>query len=839
MERSRRPHRDLPVHARRRHAHLSAALVLGGEASSLAWVDELVKAAPECAVFNHYGPTETTVGALTFRVTADRPDTGSRTLVLGRPLPNYQVFVVDAELAPVPVGVAGELLIGGAGVARGYLGRPELTAERFIRSPFGEGRLYRTGDRCRMLPDGNVEFLGRMDDQVKIRGFRVEPGEVAAMLAAHGGVDEAVVVARDDAGTGELQLVAYVVGGAGEAELREHLGRTLPEHMIPSAFVTLPRMPLNANGKVDRAALPAPVAAAQKRFVAPRTPVEEVLAGIFCQVLKIDQVSVFDSFFDLGGHSLKVTRVGARARAVLGVALKPRDLFENDSVAKLAARVEEIRSLETGIAPPVLPGPEAAVEVVDPYVAPRTPVEEVLAGIFAEVLKVERVSIHDSFFDLGGHSLKATRVAGRARAVLGTALKPRDLFEARTVAKLAERVEAIRRKQLGLLPPVTPVERTGAMKLSFAQERLWFLDQMQPGSTAYVRPLAMRLRGELDTAAMQRALAEVVRRHETLRTVFVELGGAPVQVIQPAGAFTVPVADISALEGAEREAEAARQLAEEGVRPFDLATGPLFRARLLRLDAHDHVLMLSLHHILSDAWSLGVLFGEMTALYAAFVEGRPSPLAPLTVQYADYAAWQREHVAGEVLEKQLAWWKGRLEGAPALLELPTDHPRPAVPTHRGAHEQATFPREVLARLNELARAEGGTLYMVLVAAFGVLLSRYAGTDDVVVGSPIAGRTSDEVEGLIGFFINTLALRTDLSGDPTFREVVRRVREMTLAAYEHQDLPFEKVVEALAPERSLAHSPLFQVMFTLANAMEKSTGLGLPGLQVDYLGQDTG
>ncbi|HVH12652.1 MAG TPA: amino acid adenylation domain-containing protein, partial [Longimicrobium sp.] len=335
-------------------------LVLGGEASMLPWVDALVQSAPECAVFNHYGPTETTVGALTFRVTAERPETQSRTLVLGRPLPNYEVFVVDAELHPVPAGVAGELLIGGAGVARGYLGRPELTAERFIENPFGEGRLYRTGDRCRVLADGNVEFLGRMDDQVKIRGHRVEPGEVAAVLAGCPGVDEAVVTARDDAG--EMELVAYVVGRAGERAMRDHLRRALPEHMVPAAFVTLPRLPLSANGKVDRAALPAPVASAAivesaapaapaaeevaadaDAYVDPRTPVEEVLAGIFAEVLKLDRVSIHDSFFDLGGHSLKATRVGARAKAVLGVPLKPRDLFETETVARLAERVEEIR----------------------------------------------------------------------------------------------------------------------------------------------------------------------------------------------------------------------------------------------------------------------------------------------------------------------------------------------------------------------------------------------------------------------------------------------------------------------------------------------------------------
>jgi amino acid adenylation domain-containing protein len=826
-------------------------LVLGGEASALPWVDEIVKASPSVAVFNHYGPTETTIGALTYRVTPDRPDTQSRTLVLGRPLPNYQAFVVDAGLRPVPVGAAGELLVGGAGVARGYLRRPELTAERFVASPFGEGRLYRTGDRCRLLPDGSVEFLGRMDDQVKIRGFRVEPGEVAAVLCGHEGVREAVVAVRDDAGTGEPQLVAYVVGTAGEAALREHLRRTLPEYMVPSAFVALPGLPLNANGKVDRAALPAPAAAAaapEKRAVAPRTPVEEVLAGVFCQVLGVEQVSVHDDFFALGGHSLKATRVCGRARSILGVPLKPRDLFEGATVAKLAARVEAIRAAAAGVEPPPpLPGPDEDEDedevAADAFVAPRTPVEEVLAGIFAEVLKVERVSVDASFFDLGGHSLKATRVGARARAVFGVRVGPRDLFECPTVAALAERVEAVRAKQLGLLPPVSPVERGPEMPLSFAQERLWFLDRLQPGNTVYSRPLSLRLRGALNVEALERALAEVVRRHEVLRTVYAERDGVPVQIVRPAGEFTLPLTDLGAMDEDAREAEARQLVAADALRPWDLAAGPVFRASLLRLAADDHVLLTAQHHIVHDGWSLGVMFGELRALYGAFAEGRTSPLPELRVQYADYAAWQRRHVAGEVLDRQVAWWKERLQGAPALLELPTDFPRPAVPTHGGVEQQAVFGAEILARLNELARAEGATLYMVLLAAFQVLLAKYAGTDDVVVGSPIAGRTSPEIEGLIGFFVNTLALRTRLDGDPTFRQVLGRVRENTLGAYENQEVPFEKLVEVLAPERTLSYSPLFQVMFTLANGRDGGGAgagdPGFPGVAAEYLVQDTG
>ncbi|MBV9109696.1 MAG: amino acid adenylation domain-containing protein, partial [Gemmatimonadetes bacterium] len=537
------------------------------------------------------------------------------------------------------------------------------------------------------------------------------------------------------------------------------------------------------------------------------------------------------------------TRVGARARAAFGVKLAPRDLFEADTVAKLAARIEALRAPEPAAEPAAVAEtsdePEPGIEPEGPsFIAPRTATEEQLAALFGEVLKVERVDVHDSFFALGGHSLKATRLGARVRQALGVKLAPRDLFEADTVAKLALRIETIRRAELGMLPPVAPVERTEAMRLSFAQERLWFLDRLQPGSTAYNRPLALRLRGPLSVRGMERALAELVRRHESLRTVFAEHDGVPVQRVMPAGPFAVPVADLTRLATPAREVEAMRRVDEEAKRPFDLATGPLFRASMLKLGAEDHVLLVSLHHIVSDGWSLGVIFSELEQLYGAFREGRPSPLKELVVQYADYAAWQRRHLAGEEMDAQLAWWREQLEGAPALLELPTDHPRPAQPAHAGASELARFSGELLGRLNALARGENASLYMVLLGAFQVLLARYAGTDDVVVGSPIAGRTTDELEGLIGFFVNTLALRTRLDGDPSFRDVVARVRDTTLAAYERQDLPFEKLVEALHPERTLSHAPVFQVMFTMANAMDGGD-LELAGLKVEDLAQDTG
>ncbi|HEV3050200.1 MAG TPA: amino acid adenylation domain-containing protein, partial [Longimicrobium sp.] len=681
-------------------------------------------------VYDLYGPSEdTTYSTFTLR-RAGGP------VSIGVPISNTQAYVLDAGLRPVPVGVPGELYLGGRGVTRGYLGRPGLTAERYVPDPFSReagARMYRTGDRIRWNADGTLEYLGRLDHQVKVRGFRVETGEIEAVLRRHEDVADCVVMARADAD--EQRLVAYVVGQARAEALRAHVRQSLPEYMVPSAFVFLDALPLTPNGKLDRKALPAP----------------------------------------------------------------------------------DLASAE------------------DRYVAPRTPVEEVLAGIWAEVLRLERVGVEESFFELGGHSLLATRVVSRIREVFGVELPLRALFEAPTVAQLAGRVEEMRRADLSVLPPLVPTERTGALPVSFAQERLWFIDRLEPGSAAYNIPAALRLAGALDERALERSLGEIVRRHEGLRTTFTEVDGSPVQVIAPFGGFTLQVEDLSGLGEADREAAVTRRAGDEARRAFDLSAGPLFRAELLRLGEEDHVLLLSMHHIVSDGWSTGVLFRELSVLYEAYRQGGESPLPELAVQYADYAVWQREQLAGEALERQLAYWRERLADAPALLELPTDRPRPAVQTDRGAAVPVELSLELLERLQRLGRSEGTTLYMTLLGAFQVLLSKYSGSEDIVVGSPIAGRTRKEVEELIGFFVNTLVLRTDLSGDPPFREVLRRVREATLGAYEHQELPFEKLVTELQPERSLSHSPLFQVMLTVQDA--EGGGGGLPGLKASGVGEE--
>ncbi|WP_164003037.1 non-ribosomal peptide synthetase, partial [Pyxidicoccus caerfyrddinensis] len=719
-----------------RHVLPRKKLVLGGESSSWALMEQVRALAPDCEVFNHYGPTETTVGVLAGRVELPTAGSAPATVPLGRPLAHTRLYVLDERLQPVPVGVPGELFIGGAQVTRGYLRRPELTAERYLPdlySPVPGARMYRSGDKVRWLADGRVEFIGRADFQVKVRGFRVEPGEIATVLREHPAVHEALVVAREEV-PGDKRLVAYVVPSSEPVpaeSLRAFLQQRLPAHMVPSAFVSLEAFPLTPNGKVDRKDLPAP---------------------------------------------------------------------------------------------------EAPSSPEDAYVAPRTPTEELLAALWAEVLRVPRVGVNDHFFELGGHSLLATRLVSRIRAAFRTELPLRTIFEAPTLEALARRIDA--QGTADSAPPLVPVSRTGRLPLSFAQQRLWLIDQLEPGSPAYNIPSALRISGALDTEALRQSLEALVRRHEALRTTFRDEAGEPVQVISPPEPLRLDVVNLGNLPEGAREAEARRLAAAEAMTPFDLATGPLLRASLLVLDAREHVLLLTVHHIVSDGWSTGVLVRELVSFYKASASGQSPRLAALPLQYADFAAWQRAWLQGDVLQRQLDYWKQQLSGAPALLELPTDRPRPAVQSQRGTTLPVHLPESVASALSALCQREGVTPFMALLAVWQVLLARYSGQDDVVVGTPIAGRTRSETEGLLGFFVNTLVLRTQLRPRATFRELLAQVRATTLSAYEHQHVPFEKLVEELQPQRSLGHSPLFQVMLVLQNA--PGTALSLPGLTFQAL-----
>ncbi|MBV9927471.1 MAG: amino acid adenylation domain-containing protein [Acidobacteria bacterium] len=690
-------------------------------------------------LLNTYGPTETTIVATAAALSADAVG-ASREVPIGRPVGGARAYVLDPAQRLVPVGVPGELYVGGTGVARGYLKRPELTAERFIPDPFsGEpgARLYRTGDRVRWLPAGQLEYLGRTDNQVKVRGFRIELGEVEAALAAYPSVRDAVVVAREEA-AGERRLVAYFTTEGAEppaaVELRRHLRATLPEHMIPSDFVALEALPLTVSGKIDRRALPAP----------------------------------------------------ERGRATPG----------------------------------------------EGFVAPRSPLEEVLASVWAELLGYGEVGVNDNFFDLGGHSLLATQLISRVREAFRVDVPLRDIFETPTVAGLAEKVAAaLQLTEAPELPPITPVPRDGHLPLSFAQERLWLLHQLHPESVAYHVLRPMRIKGALDVPLLERTATEVIRRHEIYRTTVGVRDGVPVQVIHPSRPVRLRVIDVRDLPPAERERRVARLIEEEGRRPFDLATGPLWRLSLLQLDEADHLLMLTEHHMVHDGWTEGRLVTDFLELYAALAAGLPSPLPELTIQYADFAHWQRRTLQGEVFENLLGYWRRQLAGVP-VLELPTDRPRPAVQSFRGNTLTYRFPAELMRALNVMSRREGVTLYMTLMAAFNLLLHRYSGQDDIAVGAPIANRNRLETELLTGFFVNTLVMRTDLAGDPTFRELLGRVRETALGAYAHQDMPFERLVEELQPDRSLNRQPLFQVMFVLQNAPMRP--LELPGLDIETL-----
>ncbi|MES2940788.1 MAG: amino acid adenylation domain-containing protein [Pseudomonadota bacterium] len=722
------------LHASRAIPASAKVINLAGEALAPALVDALYRSEPVEQIFNLYGPSEDTTYS-----TYALLDRDSSTVGIGRPVANTQVYLLDVDLNLVPVGVAGELCIAGVGLARGYLHRPALTAEKFIPNPHGTPgtRMYRTGDLARWRRDGSIDYLGRIDHQVKIRGFRIELGEIEAVLAQHPGVREALVLAREDA-PGDKRLVAYVVGDALEAEaLRAGLKRSLPQYMVPAHYVVLQQLPLGPNGKVDRKALPGPEASrGEARYEAPRTATEEAVADIWAQVLRLGKVGVHDDFFALGGHSLLATQVVSKLRAACRVELPLRALFEAPTVAELAARVDQARAEDDG--------PEGE--------------------------------------------------------------------------------------------PIIPVPRDTPLPLSFAQQRLWFLDQLEPGTGLYNIAIALGLCGHLDHMVLRATLNEVVRRHEALRTRFGLHGGEPVQLIAPQFVLDLPLADLSALPP-EQGAREARLLAQdEAAQAFDLATGPLVRARLLKLAEEEHVLLFTVHHIVADGWSMGVLVREVGALYAAYAQGRPTPLQELPVQYADFAHWQRHRLGAAILQDQLRYWEQALDGALALLALPTDRPRPAAQSHRGATHRTHVDPRTTERLRALGQAHQSTLFMTLAAAFSVLLSRYAGQDEVCIGTPIANRTRAELEGLVGFFVNTLVLRTRVRADGTFEELLAQVRASTLGAYAHQDLPFEQLVEALKPQRSAAHAPLFQAMLVLQNA--PLDALQLPGLALRVLDSES-
>ena len=716
------------------HSYLREIITAGEQLQITPAISQWFSILGNCTLHNHYGPSESHVIS-TFTLT-NSVDTWPLLPPIGRPISNTQIYILDKYLQPVPIGVPGELYIGGVSLARCYLNRPQLTQDKFILNPFdetGEGKLYKTGDLARYLSDGNIEYLGRIDNQVKIRGFRIELGEIETLLNQHGDVQVSTIIVREDH-PGQKQLVAYIVPQKKiiptSSELRQFMKAKLPDYMIPSAFVILKALPLTPSGKVNRRALPAP------------------------------------------------------------------DLLS---------------------------------EIADQFVAPRNPIEEKLALIWSQVLRLEKVCIHNNFFELGGHSLIATQVMSRLPEAFGISLPLRSLFESPTIAQLSEVI--LRELKTGsslTLPAILPVSTRQDIPLSWAQERLWFLHHLEGESGAYTMPFAMRLVGNLNIKALEQAVGEMVRRHEVLRTRFEIKHDKPIQVIAPDIAITLPVVDLQNVADPWKQVE---QLAiKEAYKPFDLAKDPVLRVKMWQVATDEYVLLIAIHHIAADGWSIGVLNRELSAHYRAITTGSAVELPELSVQYADFTLWQRQWLTTEVLEPQLSYWKQQLAAAPPLLELPTDRPRPAIQTFRGGTERFQLDALLTSRLRQLSYKSGTTLFMTLLTGFVVLMSRYSGQTDLVVGSPIANRNRQEIEGLIGFFVNTLALRFDMSPELTLKALLEQVRQVTQNAYDHQDLPFEMLVEELQLERNLDRNPLVQVMFALQNA--PTNPWDLPGLRVE-------
>jgi non-ribosomal peptide synthetase component F len=672
-----------------------------------------------------------------------------------------EFYVLDKAFQPVPMGVTGELFIAVNNRQWGYAANADLTAATFVPNPFsseGGSRLYASGFQVRLDADGSLQYLGNSQEQVEVGSYHVSLKEIEAVVTQHSAVLHTLIRVDDE---GEKSVIAYVVPDE-TATTPPALSdlQNVADYLRPAAYVVLDQLPLSVEGEVELTALPkAEVKTVTDEYVAPQSPLEVILARIWTEVLEVEKISVHDNFFNLGGHSLLATIANLQVSDAFGIEVPVTVLFEAPTIAELANKLLQ-----------------------DPNDGQR------IGEIAALQISMEEM-------------------ANKVKALVGKDQAPEE-------KQVAPEKPAAKETSSS---PIRPVPRDGDLPLSFAQQQLWVFDQMAPGSPVYNVPLGSRLRQQaLDIAVLQRTFNEIVRRHESLRTTFPEENGQPRQVISPPAPAPLYIVDLSFLSKEVREREARHLVQQEAQRPFDLANGPLIRTGLLKLDEQDHIVLLTMHHIVSDGWSMGVLLNEITTLYDAFSRGEPSPLPEPLLQYADYAVWQREWLQGEVLEKQVSYWRQQLEGAPALLELPTDKPRPAIQTFRGMNEAVALSAELTVKLNELSRQHNVTLFMLLLAAFQLLLHRYTGQKDIVVASPIAGRTRPGTESLIGYLINTLALRGRFTRELTFEELLRQVREVTLGAYEHQELPFENLVGQLQPERNLSYTPLVQVLFVLQN-----------------------
>ncbi|MDY6993520.1 MAG: amino acid adenylation domain-containing protein, partial [Pseudomonadota bacterium] len=696
---------------------LPKRIICSGEALSYELQQRCLSQLPHTELYNLYGPTEAAVDVTYWHCRADSTYT---TIPIGRPIANTQIYILDPQLQPTPIGVAGELCIAGVQVGYGYFNRPELTEEKFIEAElFGtKQRLYKTGDLARWLADGMIEYLGRIDHQIKLRGFRIELGEIEAVLLQLPQVREVVAVIQGEESE-HKRLVAYVVADetVQPPALREFLRTQLPEYMLPAQFVQLPELPLTPNGKIDRRALPLP-----EHPVAQEHPV-----------------------------------------------------------------------------------------------LPSTPTEAILATLWQALLKVQAVSIHDNFFELGGHSLLATQLMVRIQQAFSVTLSIRQLFEAPTIAALATQIEAARRlEQIQPQHTLKPIARSEDLPLSFGQQRLWFLDQLLPDNCFYHIATGLELQGAVALEVLERSVNELIRRHETLRTVFIAQADAVEQRIQAPFALSIPLIDLTTLALTEQKLQVQQLAAQEAQKPFQLEHGPLLRLTLLKCAPTNYILLLTIHHIIADGWSIKLFFQELFTCYQALLTAQTPPLAPLAIQYADFAYWQRQWLSDTVLNRQLSYWQQQLAQMPPLLELPVDRPRPAVQTHHGSRVYFHLDSNLVKALEQLSQRHNSTLFVTLLSAWVTVLFRYSGQHDIAVGYPMAQRTQVALESLIGFLVNTLILRVQVQPQQSFEALLSQIHQVLLDAYDHQDIPFEKLVEVLQPERDMSHMPLVQVTFSFEN-----------------------
>jgi len=667
------------------------------------------------AVINNYGPTEATVLCTSGDVSNWDNTRGNPPI--GKPIANVRVYILDAFLQPVPIGVMGEIYIGGAGVGKGYLNDKPKTAEAFIPNPFGDGSdlIYKTGDIARWLPDGTIDFVGRSDFQIEVRGYRVELGEIEAVLSSHAEVYECVVVHTSD-DKGDARIIAFYAadGTFEESQCKEFLAKHIPSYMIPFRCLHIENMPITPNGKIDRNALLAMV---------------DITSG-------------------------------------------------------------------------------EAVE----YVAPRDEVEQSLAGFWQMELGLDQVGIYDNFFDIGGNSIRATKVVSWIRNTYNVELPLKAIFEYQTLEGFAEAVRtAIKSGEKTKYPPIEPLEKREYYEVSHAQKRLWYLDKVVPDSPFYNIPGAVLLENsKIDIDLMRKAMQAVVDRHESLRTTLKTIDGKPVQVIADTLDFEIPLIDFSTDSDPENRLN--EIIDEEKLTPFNIEKGPLMRARIVKLAETSHAFLLCMHHVISDGWSMGLLVREMMTNYLAFTEGKPSPLSALEIQYRDFAHWQNQILQSELIKKQKEYWVDNLSGEFPVINLPTDHPRPAIQTQNGASRRITFNKDITELLRELARSQEVTVFMLTLAIFKVLLHKLSAQRDIIVGCPIAGRNSTQIESLIGFFVNMQPLRSDLSDNPIFADFLQQIKQVALGAYANQDYPFDKLVEVLNPVRDMSRSPIFDVVF---------------------------